>query len=256
MMQRSETIGALASALSAAQARLAPVWKSKTAKIKTRQGGEYSYSYADLSAVWDSIREPLSANGLAIIQLPELQLTPDGENYIALTTTLMHSSGEHISSTIATVIDRDATPQVVGTAITYLRRYAICSMVGVVADDDDDAAAASQVRQKPAERATRPAERAQPPRLPSQPAEAAEELPAAERARRRFYQLWGQTLKPDGGTPTWPNVRQHLKLTANMPEPVTVKDWANTNELMEAALVKAVKAEAEQPEHLAEAPAL
>jgi len=87
----------------------------------------FKSSYADLGAVWDSVRKLLAENELAIIQMP----TDVG----GLTTILSHSSGEYMSSTMYIPSKEDAHG--VGSAISYARRYALASVVGVVTGDDD-----------------------------------------------------------------------------------------------------------------------
>lgn len=119
-MEKSETIGKLTLALSKVQAQLRPAKEnSKNPFFKS--------SYADLGSVWDSVRQLLADNELAIIQMP----TDVG----GVTTILSHSSGEFISSTMYIPSKEDAHG--VGSAISYARRYALASFVGVVTGDDD-----------------------------------------------------------------------------------------------------------------------
>ena len=119
-MEKSETIGKLTLALSKVQAQLRPAKEnSKNPFFKS--------NYADLGSVWDSVRSLLSENELSIIQMP----TDIG----GLTTILSHSSGEYLSSTMYIPSKEDAHG--VGSAISYARRYALASFVGVVTGDDD-----------------------------------------------------------------------------------------------------------------------
>jgi hypothetical protein len=119
-MEKSETIGKLTLALSKVQSQLRPAKEnSKNPFFKS--------SYADLGSVWDSVRKLLADNELAIIQMP----TDVG----GVTTILSHSSGEFISSTMYIPSKEDAHG--VGSAISYARRYALASFVGVVTGDDD-----------------------------------------------------------------------------------------------------------------------
>ena len=119
-MEKSETIGKLSLALSVVQKQLKPaVENSKNPFFKSK--------YADLGSVWDSVRKLLAENELVIIQMP----TDVG----GLTTILSHSSGEFISSTMYIPAKEDAHG--VGSAISYARRYALASFVGVVTEDDD-----------------------------------------------------------------------------------------------------------------------
>ena len=130
-MEKSETIGKLTLALSKVQAQLRPAKEnSKNPFFKS--------SYADLGSVWDSVRSLLADNELAIIQMP----TDVG----GVTTILSHSSGEFISSTMYIPSKEDAHG--VGSAISYARRYALASFVGVITGEDDDgnASVTSQTR--------------------------------------------------------------------------------------------------------------
>lgn len=120
-MEKSETIGKLTLALSKVQSQLRPAKEnSKNPFFKS--------SYADLGSVWDSVRKLLADNELAIIQMP----TDVG----GVTTILSHSSGEYLASTCYIPAKEDAHG--VGSAISYARRYALASFVGVVTGDDDD----------------------------------------------------------------------------------------------------------------------
>ena len=78
------------------------------------------------------MREPLSKNGLALIQIPQ----PVKDSYVSLLTILGHSSGQFITATFGINMVK-STPQELGLVITYLRRYASCSIVGVAQADND-----------------------------------------------------------------------------------------------------------------------
>lgn len=136
-MNRSDTITELAKALVKAQAAIQPAVKDKT-------NPAFRSRYADLSSVWDACRKPLTDNGLSIVQMP-IDAEP---GRVALETILLHSSGEYISSTVSTALVK-TDPQGVGSALTYLRRYALSAVVGVVADEDDDGNAASKAVPRP-----------------------------------------------------------------------------------------------------------
>lgn len=130
-MEHSTEIAELAAALAAAQASIRPAAKDK-------ENPHFRSRYADLSAVWEACRGPLTANGLSVVQTPS-----DVEGgRIALTTTLLHRSGQWLRSTFS-VAPTKSDPQGIGSALTYARRYALAAMVGVVADEDDDGNAAS-----------------------------------------------------------------------------------------------------------------
>ena len=123
-MNRSESIKELCAALAKTQAQL-------TNPKKDTVNPFFNKKYADLSNVWDAIREPMTKNGLSITQLPSAE-----GNKVMVTGILMHESGEFISSEI-TLQSKDSTPQAIGSAITYARRYQISAMLGVAPEDDD-----------------------------------------------------------------------------------------------------------------------
>jgi len=127
-MNKSESIKELASALAKAQGDIVGAQKdSKNPFFKSQ--------YADLSSVWEACRKQLSANGLSVIQCPE-----EAERGITIETILCHSSGEWMSSSYVMPVSK-SDAQAVGIAITYARRYALASMVGVSPIDDDGNAA-------------------------------------------------------------------------------------------------------------------
>lgn len=127
-MKRSTEIADLSKALTAFQKAVPPIPKDKTANI-----GQYSYTYADLSTIWEKIRGVLSDNGLSVVQSPSSNA---GEP--TLTTMIAHSSGQWVEDTMGLKTTQE-TPQGQGSAITYARRYALSAMLGLVADDDNDA---------------------------------------------------------------------------------------------------------------------
>lgn len=134
--------GGLARALVAVQAALPVVQKSKTATVPTRTGGSYSYTYADLADVTAAAMPLLTANGLAFTCLGRA-----GEKGYELVGTLLHVSGEKIEGSLP-LHGNDA--QAIGGAITYMRRYLLGCMIGIVTDDDADGRAAqghAQTRQ-------------------------------------------------------------------------------------------------------------
>ena len=125
---QSEQINELAAALAVAQGKI-------TGALKDSANPFFKSKYADLASVWDACREALSANGLAVVQTTEADKTG-----IVLTTTLMHKSGQFISGTLA-MQGKDDSPQAMGSAMTYARRYALAAIVGVAQVDDDANAA-------------------------------------------------------------------------------------------------------------------
>jgi hypothetical protein len=129
-MTRSESIAALAKALAAAQRELEGASKDAT-------NPHFKSKYADLAAVWESCQKVLPKNGIAVIQPVSVV---NGE--VVVTTMLVHESGEFISCELP-LVPSQSTPQAVGSAITYGRRYGLSAMVGVAPEDDDGNAASA-----------------------------------------------------------------------------------------------------------------
>ena len=127
---QSETIGALAAALSKAQADI-------TGALKDSSNPFFKSKYADLASCWDACRKQLAANNLAVIQTIYVHWE-SGQTMLA--TTLVHSSGEWIRSDLP-VLAKDLSPQAQGSGITYARRYALAAIVGLAQIDDDAEAA-------------------------------------------------------------------------------------------------------------------
>jgi hypothetical protein len=139
MPRSSETVAALASALAKAQAELVNPEKSLTATIRTGRGGEgeRSFRYAPLSSGLDIVRKTLGQHEIATLQTTAIDQTAGTVN---LTTTLAHASGEWIASDwpVCSVAET-ANPQRMGAALTYARRYALFTLVGIAGEDDLDA---------------------------------------------------------------------------------------------------------------------
>jgi hypothetical protein len=132
MIEQSESIAALATALAKAQGVMGGALKdSANPFFKSR--------YADLESVWSACRKPLADNGLAVIQG-----TSADDTGVTITTTLAHTSGEWMRSSLR-LLPKEATPQGVGSAISYGRRYALAGMVGVYQTDDDAEAAHGRI---------------------------------------------------------------------------------------------------------------
>jgi hypothetical protein len=139
MHRSSDTIGAIAAALAKAQGELTNPEKSLigTIALAGPQGGDRSFRYASLSSGLDIIRKSLGRYEIAAVQTTAI----DGEaGLVRLTTVLAHSSGEWISSEwpVCPVSDT-AAPRRMGAALTYARRYALFTLVGIAGEDDLDA---------------------------------------------------------------------------------------------------------------------
>lgn len=118
-------IGKLAEALAKAQGQIKGAAKDSANPF-------FKSKYADLASVWEACRKPLSDNDLSVVQPTAII---DGATVVR--TLLMHSSGEYIEGILPIQVPDTATAQQVGSAITYARRYALASMVGVAPEDDD-----------------------------------------------------------------------------------------------------------------------
>lgn len=132
-MTQSEVINELAAALSKAQGEM-------QAAIKDKINPYFKSSYADLGSVWDAARPVLSKYGLCIMQTTEVVSDVNGSSSgtrIIMVTTLAHTSGQWMKSYLPLNPAKNDS-QGVGAALTYLRRYALSALVGVVCDDDDD----------------------------------------------------------------------------------------------------------------------
>jgi ERF superfamily len=139
MHRSSESVAALASALAKAQAELINPEKSLTATIRTgRPGeGERSFRYAPLSSGLDIVRKTLGQHEIATVQTTAID---QAAGIVNLTTMLAHASGEWIASDWPVCpVAETANPQRMGAALTYARRYALFTLVGIAGEDDLDA---------------------------------------------------------------------------------------------------------------------
>lgn len=121
---KSEQIDQLMLALSQAQGEMRHATKDSNNPF-------FKSKYADLPSVIDACRSSLSKHQLAVVQTIQ-----NDEHGIQLVTYLGHSSGQWITSSMP-VLSKDNTPQAVGSAITYARRYSLAALVGVAQEDDD-----------------------------------------------------------------------------------------------------------------------
>lgn len=132
-MQTSPTVGQIATALASFHAEVKNPQKDREVSVVSqRTGARYTFQYATLASVMDAIRVPLAKNGLSIVQVVE-----GGKGARKLSTTLLHSSGEFISSEMDLEVEGSGN-QATGSAISYCRRYAMLAICSIVADEDDD----------------------------------------------------------------------------------------------------------------------
>src|ERR1700719_2686339 len=135
----SESFAALAAALAKAQAHLVNPEKSLTATIRTGRAGETERTsrYAPLSSGLEIVRKTLSEHEIAVIQTTAID---QASRMLNLTTLLAHSSGEWIASYWPVCLVAEvANPHRMGAALTYARRYALFTLVGIAGEDDLDA---------------------------------------------------------------------------------------------------------------------
>jgi hypothetical protein len=139
MQRSSESIGAIASALAKAQTELANPEKSLVATIRSPfpREGDRTFRYASLSSGLDIVRKTLGKHEIATVQTTSID---KDAGLICLTTVLAHSSGEWVSSDWPVCpVGETAAPHKMGAALTYARRYALFTLVGIAGEDDLDA---------------------------------------------------------------------------------------------------------------------
>src|SRR5215207_6301019 len=139
MHRSSDSIGTIAAALAKAQAELTNPEKSLVATIRSPfpRESDRSFRYAPLSSGLDIVRKSLGRHEIATVQTTEIDMDA---GLVRLTTVLAHSSGEWLSSDWPVCpISDTGSPQRMGAALTYARRYALFTLVGIAGEDDLDA---------------------------------------------------------------------------------------------------------------------
>ena len=173
-MRTSEQINDLATALAMFQGEVPPVEKNKEGKVKgeskTGKAYEYAYKYADIADILSTALPVLSKHGLSIVQATAI----DGRD-MNVVSRLLHQSGQWIESDYP-VCSIGGDHQKMGGALTYARRYAACSLLGIAPEEDVDGEAA----------ATEPT-RTAPPRQQSRPAQVEDEVDPEKEARALAY---------------------------------------------------------------------
>lgn len=132
LVAAGDGIALLSAALAKAQAKFAPIERSRTVTVTMASGGKYTFNYASLDTIFLAVRPALAENGLAITQL----IVHD-----ELITLLLHAGGGRLEA--RSPLPKVGRPQELGSAITYARRYAVQAILGVAAEEDDDGNAAS-----------------------------------------------------------------------------------------------------------------
>jgi len=139
VQRSSETIGTIAAALAKAQAELVNPEKSLVGTIRSEAPGatERSFRYASLSSGLEIVRKTLSQHEIATVQTTSID---ESAGIVRLSTVLAHASGEWIASDWPVcAIGETAAPHRMGAALTYARRYALFTLVGIAGEDDLDA---------------------------------------------------------------------------------------------------------------------
>ena len=165
----------IAAALVAFQAEMPTVKKSQTAKVPTKAGGSYSYTYAGLADVMREAMPILTRHGIAFTALPHMS-----DRGYELVGTLIHTSGESIEGALPIAGN---TPQEMGSSLTYMRRYLFGCLTGLVTDDDDDghlAQKSTAARKAPAKQAAAPPPGDEP------------DQPITAKTRGQMFALFGQ----------------------------------------------------------------
>jgi len=139
VQRSSETIGTIAAALAKAQAELINPEKSQVAILRSDGpgGAERLFRYAPLSSGLEIVRKTLSQHAIATVQTTSID---ESAGLVRLSTVLAHASGEWIASDWPVcAISETAAPHRMGAALTYARRYALFTLVGIAGEDDLDA---------------------------------------------------------------------------------------------------------------------
>src|ERR1700688_1693641 len=138
MHRSSENVAAIATALAKAQTELSNLEKAMSGTVyNARTDSPESFRYASLSSGLDIIRKVLGGQQIAVTQTTDIDRASGTVN---LTTLLVHTSGEWISSDWPVCkLSETVAPRRMGAALTYARRYALFTMVGIAGEDDLDA---------------------------------------------------------------------------------------------------------------------
>src|ERR1700690_270048 len=138
MHRSSENVAAIATALAKAQTELSNPEKAMIGTVyNARTDSQQNFRYASLSSGLDIIRKTLGSRQIAVTQTTDIDRANGTVN---LTTLLLHTSGEWISSDWPVCqLSETSAPRRMGAALTFARRYALFTMVGIAGEDDLDA---------------------------------------------------------------------------------------------------------------------
>jgi hypothetical protein len=136
-MSERDPVDQIAAALAEASKHLRNPERNRCVTVKHKTGGQHSYTYATLDAIFEAVRPALADSGIAIVQPLVYR---DGKPY--LVTRLVHSSGQSIEHELPIIIDpaneKMNQTQAFGSALTYARRYGIETLLPISAEYDDD----------------------------------------------------------------------------------------------------------------------
>jgi hypothetical protein len=152
IIEFSDEFEKIAAALVKARLTFGRIKKDESAQIESSKA-RYSYKYADIAAVIEAVSMPLAENGVICLQGAT---TGDNGNLVSVETMLLHESSQWARTRIS-MRTSGPSPQQIGSAITYARRYALQSFLGLAPEEDDDGRTASTPSrtEQPRERAAR-----------------------------------------------------------------------------------------------------
>lgn len=156
-LTHSEEMDKIAPALAQLQSKLGNV-------AHDAENPHFRHGYTSLPAFLEAVRGPLGEYGFSLSQHPGI----DDLGHVIVETFLLHESGQWLRSVAASPAVK-AEPQAIGSAITYLRRYALASVLNIAQDDDDAESARPRAQQREGGRSRRQAPPAQPPAQPEAP---------------------------------------------------------------------------------------
>jgi hypothetical protein len=224
MQRSSDRVGALAAALAKAQAEIANPEKSLTATIVSPfpREGSRTFRYAPLSSGLDLVRKCLGHHEIATVQTTAIDRD---SGLIRLTTTLVHASGEWVSSDwLVCAVTETGAPHRMGAALTYARRYALFTLVGIAGEDDLDAPDLPTQGLSPGAQTSPPKPEQGPGLIGHTSASQAAQQPLQVAERRARTQPKPPTLSPDASE----DLRRQLISELEQPgQPEALAAWAH-----------------------------